>query len=124
MDAADVADAPVHLDQFRAVDGAGRPPAYTPRRGGSRRRSSATPAARPSTFGSCAAAASRHARDLARPPFLGHMTGLPSVDTESIGAGGGSIAWIDAGGLLHVGPSSAGADPGPVAYGRAARGRP
>jgi N-methylhydantoinase A len=37
---------------------------------------------------------------------------------HSIGAGGGSIAWIDAGGLLRVGPQSAGADPGPACYGR------
>jgi len=50
--------------------------------------------------------------------WYGHMTGLPAVDTRSIGAGGGSIAFVDAGGLLHVGPESAGADPGPVAYGR------
>jgi len=40
------------------------------------------------------------------------------VDVSSIGAGGGSIAWIDALGLLRVGPMSAGADPGPAAYGR------
>ncbi len=51
-------------------------------------------------------------------PFMSHMTGMPSVETKSIGAGGGSIAWIDAGGLLHVGPISAGAVPGPAAYGR------
>lgn len=51
-------------------------------------------------------------------PYLGHMTGLPSVDVRSVGAGGGSIARVDAGGLLHVGPQSAGADPGPVCYGR------
>lgn len=51
-------------------------------------------------------------------PYFGHMTGFPSVDVKSVGAGGGSIAWIDAGGLLHVGPQSAGAVPGPVAYGR------
>lgn len=50
--------------------------------------------------------------------WYGHMTGLPAVETRSIGAGGGSIAFVDAGGLLHVGPESAGADPGPVAYGR------
>lgn len=50
-------------------------------------------------------------------PFRGHMTGFPSVDVRSVGAGGGSIAWVDAGGLLHVGPRSAGAVPGPVAYG-------
>jgi N-methylhydantoinase A len=46
------------------------------------------------------------------------MTGLSSVDIRSIGAGGGSIAWIDSGGLLRVGPDSAGADPGPACYGR------
>jgi N-methylhydantoinase A len=51
-------------------------------------------------------------------PFMSHMTGMPSVDTKSIGAGGGSIAWIDKGGLLHVGPASAGAVPGPAAYRR------
>lgn len=50
------------------------------------------------------------------PRFVGHMTGLSSVDVRSIGAGGGSIAWIDSGGLLRVGPQSAGAVPGPVAY--------
>jgi N-methylhydantoinase A len=50
-------------------------------------------------------------------PHFGHMTGLPSVDVRSVGAGGGSIARVDAGGLLHVGPESAGADPGPVCYG-------
>jgi len=52
------------------------------------------------------------------PKWYGHMTGLPAVDTQSLGAGGGSIARIDAGGLLHVGPESAGADPGPVGYGK------
>jgi N-methylhydantoinase A len=51
-------------------------------------------------------------------PYVGHMTGLPSVDVRSVGAGGGSIAHVDEGGLLHVGPQSAGAAPGPVAYGR------
>ena len=40
----------------------------------------------------------------------------PSVDVKTIGAGGGSIAWIDQAGILHVGPQSAGADPGPAAY--------
>jgi N-methylhydantoinase A len=48
----------------------------------------------------------------------GHMTGFPSVDIRSIGAGGGSIAWVDQGGVLHVGPRSAGAAPGPASYGR------
>jgi N-methylhydantoinase A len=52
------------------------------------------------------------------PRFAGHMTGFPSVDVKSIGAGGGSIVRLDEAGLLHVGPESAGAEPGPVAYGR------
>ncbi len=43
---------------------------------------------------------------------------LPAVDIHTVGAGGGSLAWIDAGGALRVGPGSAGADPGPAAYGR------
>jgi N-methylhydantoinase A len=43
---------------------------------------------------------------------------LPSVDVHTVGAGGGSIAWLDAGGALRVGPESAGADPGPACYGR------
>jgi N-methylhydantoinase A len=50
--------------------------------------------------------------------FAGHLTGLSSVDVRSIGAGGGSIAWVDAGGLLRVGPESARAEPGPACYGR------
>jgi N-methylhydantoinase A len=51
-------------------------------------------------------------------PHVGHMTGFPSVDVRSIGAGGGSIAAVDSGGLLTVGPRSAGAMPGPVCYGK------
>ncbi len=43
---------------------------------------------------------------------------VPMVDVHSIGAGGGSIAWIDRAGLLRVGPESAGAMPGPIAYGK------
>jgi len=42
--------------------------------------------------------------------------GLPTVDVHAIGAGGGTIAWLDEAGGLHVGPQSAGADPGPVCY--------
>ena len=42
----------------------------------------------------------------------------PSIDIDSIGAGGGSIAWVDAGGGVRIGPQSAGADPGPACYGR------
>jgi N-methylhydantoinase A len=48
--------------------------------------------------------------------YTGHMTGLSAVDIKNIGAGGGSIAWIDSGGLLRVGPDSAGAVPGPACY--------
>lgn len=63
-----------------------------------------------------------------------HVQGVPEVTTEgeidglaikvpmlrivSVGAGGGSIAWVDSGGMLKVGPESAGADPGPACYGR------
>jgi len=43
---------------------------------------------------------------------------LPSLDIVTLGAGGGSIARVDTGGLLHVGPESAGADPGPACYGQ------
>ncbi|MCI4371836.1 MAG: hydantoinase/oxoprolinase family protein, partial [Thermoplasmata archaeon] len=43
---------------------------------------------------------------------------IPVVDIESVGAGGGSFAWRDAGGALRVGPQSAGAVPGPIAYGQ------
>lgn len=54
--------------------------------------------------------------------YEGSVVGLPVqtpwVDVRSIGAGGGSLAWVDAGGLLRVGPGSSGADPGPACYGR------
>jgi N-methylhydantoinase A len=50
--------------------------------------------------------------------FTGQPMQLPVVDIVEVGAGGGSIAWIDESGGLHVGPVSAGADPGPVCYGR------
>jgi N-methylhydantoinase A len=55
----------------------------------------------------------RRAREVAGFPIL-----LPLLDVHSVGAGGGSIAALDAGGLLAVGPGSAGADPGPACYGR------
>jgi N-methylhydantoinase A len=48
----------------------------------------------------------------------GHVVRVPSIDIVEAGAGGGSIAWIDDGGALRVGPRSAGAEPGPVCYGR------
>ena len=48
----------------------------------------------------------------------GYPIRTPVIDLVEIGAGGGSIAWVDPGGILRVGPHSAGADPGPVCYGR------
>ena len=48
----------------------------------------------------------------------GYPIKTPMLDIHTVGAGGGSIAFIDTGGLLKVGPRSAGADPGPVCYGR------
>jgi N-methylhydantoinase A len=118
MDAIDVAAAPVHLINSGAQHGAGRRPRLQPRRrdpDAHRRRTGGT------TFDVSLVRQGRIPRT--RETWLGkplssHMTGMPSVDTKSIGAGGGSIAWVDAGGLLHVGPISAGAVPGPVAYGR------
>ena len=46
------------------------------------------------------------------------LLGISTIDSRSIGAGGGSIAWIDSGGLIHIGPESAGAVPGPACYDR------
>jgi len=51
----------------------------------------------------------------------GHALRVPSLDIVEVGAGGGSVAWIDDGGALRVGPHSAGAEPGPVCYGRGGR---
>jgi N-methylhydantoinase A len=48
----------------------------------------------------------------------GRVNRVPTLPINTIGAGGGSIAWADEGGALRVGPQSAGADPGPAAYGR------
>ena len=44
----------------------------------------------------------------------GHIIKVPMIDIKTLGAGGGSVAWVDAGGALQVGPQSAGADPGPA----------
>jgi len=49
---------------------------------------------------------------------FGLVVRTPMIEITTIGAGGGSIAWVDRGGLLNIGPESAGSDPGPVAYGR------
>jgi N-methylhydantoinase A len=48
----------------------------------------------------------------------GHVVRVPTYDIVEVGAGGGSLARVDASGVLHVGPEGAGADPGPVCYGR------
>ena len=50
--------------------------------------------------------------------IAGRVLQLPMVDVHTVGAGGGSVAWRDAGGALRVGPRSAGAEPGPACYGR------
>jgi len=46
----------------------------------------------------------------------GHLIRVPAIDVAEIGAGGGSVAWLDAGGALRIGPHSAGSKPGPVCY--------
>jgi N-methylhydantoinase A len=48
----------------------------------------------------------------------GYPVRIPALEIESVGAGGGSLAWVDSGGALKVGPQSAGAVPGPACYGR------
>jgi N-methylhydantoinase A len=53
--------------------------------------------------------------------FEGYPVKIPMIDVHAIGAGGGSLAWIDKGGALNVGPESAAADPGPACYGRGFR---
>jgi N-methylhydantoinase A len=51
-------------------------------------------------------------------PGTGFPLRIPAVDMAEVGAGGGSVGWVDAGGALRVGPRSAGSDPGPACYGR------
>ncbi|MCA8915254.1 MAG: hydantoinase/oxoprolinase family protein [Planctomycetes bacterium] len=60
----------------------------------------------------------KHSELRSETPIAGLPLRTPSLDIHTIGAGGGSIAWFDAGGVLHVGPESAGANPGPACYGR------
>ena len=61
----------------------------------------------------------RHAASSASEGIIdGYPVRVPMVDVNAIGAGGGSIAWIDGAGGLRVGPHSAGSDPGPACYGR------
>jgi N-methylhydantoinase A len=58
------------------------------------------------------------ARPGSQADVAGFPVGVPMLDIHTVGAGGGSIARFDAGGALRVGPESAGADPGPICYGR------
>jgi len=60
----------------------------------------------------------REARASSQAEIAGFPIGVPMLDIDTVGAGGGSIARFDAGGALRVGPESAGADPGPICYGR------
>jgi len=60
-------------------------------------------------------------RETAQRRVGGRPLALPTLDIHTVGAGGGSIAWADAGGALRVGPRSAGAQPGPACYGRGGR---
>lgn len=59
-----------------------------------------------------------HVRVTTEGAFMGYPVKIPITDVNGIGAGGGSIAWIDASGVLNVGPMSAGSDPGPACYAR------
>ncbi len=59
-----------------------------------------------------------HVAETAERAIAGRPLSLPALDIHTVGAGGGSIAWRDAGGALRVGPASAGATPGPACYGR------
>ncbi len=118
MDAADVATAPVHLINSGPSLAPFGARAYAPRSGAE---TLIVGDAGGTTFDVSVVREGRVPRTREAwlgQPLMSHMTGMPSVDTRSIGAGGGSIAWIDDGGLLHVGPMSAGAAPGPVAYSR------
>lgn len=69
---------------------------------------------------SCDIALVSDGKPLVRPDgrIAGYSVRVPMVDVNAIGAGGGSVAWLDAAGGLRVGPDSAGADPGPACYGR------
>src|SRR5437763_7069258 len=60
----------------------------------------------------------REIRTGSQAEIAGFPVGVPMLDIHTVGAGGGSIARFDAAGALRVGPESAGADPGPICYGR------
>jgi len=113
-------DAPIHTAKFGTGDGADRrADLLDDREDGATTSSSATRRLRPSMSAWCATARLAYSRDTwLGGQWTGHLLGISSVDVRSIGAGGGSIAWIDEGGLMRVGPQSAGAEPGPACYGR------
>ncbi len=72
--------------------------------------------------GGAGAIGEREARRSSEPVLVaGHPIGVPTLDIHTIGCGGGSLVHVDAGGVLHVGPESAGASPGPVCYGASDR---
>ena len=108
------------LPEFRPGNGACRGASFRRRRGrrghGHRRRTPAAPAT--TSRWSARGGFPGPGRHGSGPRIRGHMTGFPSVDVRSVGAGGGSIAWVDPGGMLHVGPDSAGSVPGPACYGQ------
>jgi N-methylhydantoinase A len=64
---------------------------------------------------------SGHVPETAERVIAGRPVSLPALEIQTVGAGGGSIAWRDSGGALRVGPASAGARPGPACYGRGGR---
>ena len=108
------------------------PKAPSPRSIPGRRPAWSAPSARPARSGFSGPHHLRHGRHLDRRlPGAGRtavarseseIDGLPIrtpvLDIVSVGAGGGSIVWVDDGGMLRVGPQSAGADPGPACYGK------
>ena len=115
------AEAPIHLVESGPVGGVigaaaigrliGEPNLITLDIGGTTAKSLARRARRRAADAATTASSARR-----RSP--GYPIKVPVVDIVEIGAGGGSIAWIDAAGALKVGPRSAGADPGPACYGR------
>jgi N-methylhydantoinase A len=104
-------------DQLRPLDGAHRRSPLRRPRPISTTRSSPIPAARPTTSASCGRPHPQDARDLDRQPYRGHMTGFPSIDIKSVGAGGGSIAGSTAAGCCMSARAAPARCRGPVCYG-------
>ena len=97
-----------------------RPPAWSAR--SARPRARATATSSPSTWAAPPPTSAWSRTASRRSPPRREIDGLPIrtpvLDIVTVGAGGGSIVWVDDGGMLRVGPQSAGADPGPACYGR------